>query len=337
MFLMGCHLMAVRSTGRLGSTPHRCRWVVWPASVRTRRSCLSWDLQSRPPVREHPTVRTLDVPCDSEPWNRLASAPLGRWEVHRAQHRTARAGRRRVLHRRSVLVGRGLLHGPWRECRPLSRISVGGDRTSWRGRPRPVPRCPGRSGPLFQRATGAPQGPGLARRTQVRFGPDLRRAAGGIDARVSCRYVRRLLEDGDRYTEQLESSDGSEVATPKKYLLGEHNRDAERDLDLPKEMGPVPWRVSGKELTRFIGSRQEKKFRPGYDLTLRPPKSVSIRWALGGPDISAKVREATPPRWTRSSATTNTTPSGPVNRRPGPCRDRRNHRRGLRPPHVAGG
>ncbi len=57
-------------------------------------------------------------------------------------------------------------------------------------------------------------------------------------------------------------------------------------------MGPVPWRVSGAELVRFEASRQEKKFRPGYDLTLRPPKSVSVLWALGDADIASKVRDA---------------------------------------------
>lgn len=127
-----------------------------------------------------------------------------------------------------------------------------------------------------------------------RFDPnqsfDVLQAASALG--VSGRYVRRLLEDGDRYAEQLESSDGAEVAVPKKYLLGERSRDAGRDPDLPKEMGPVPWRISGTELTRFIGSRQEKKFRPGYDLTLRPPKSVSVLWALGGPDIASMVRDA---------------------------------------------
>ncbi len=81
-------------------------------------------------------------------------------------------------------------------------------------------------------------------------------------------------------------------SSPKKYLLGERTRDPDPDPEAPKPMGPVPWRVSGEELVRFEASRQEKKFRPGYDLTLRPPKSVSVLWALGDADIAGKVRDA---------------------------------------------
>ena len=109
---------------------------------------------------------------------------------------------------------------------------------------------------------------------------------------VSGQYVRRLLEDGQRYSEQLAAGLDDEVAPPKKYLLGERTRDPDPDPEAPKPMGPVPWRVSGEELVRFEASRQEKKFRPGYDLTLRPPKSVSVLWALGDADIAGKVRDA---------------------------------------------
>lgn len=109
---------------------------------------------------------------------------------------------------------------------------------------------------------------------------------------VSGQYVRRLLEDGQRYRDQAAASTEAEVAAPKKYLLGERTRDPDPDPDAPKATGPVPWTVTGAELLRFDSSRREKKFRPGYDLTLRPPKSVSVLWALGGPEVAAKVREA---------------------------------------------
>lgn len=109
---------------------------------------------------------------------------------------------------------------------------------------------------------------------------------------VSGRYVRRLLEDGHRYTEQLASDPEVDVVAPKKYLLGERMRDPDPGPDELKPTGPVPWRVTGAELARFIDSRSEKKFRPGYDLTLRPPKSVSVLWALGGPEIAGRVRDA---------------------------------------------
>lgn len=91
---------------------------------------------------------------------------------------------------------------------------------------------------------------------------------------VSGQYVRRLLEDGQRYAEQVLADPEADVAPPKKYLHGERSRPT--DAGSPRTPGPVPWRVSGAELARFAESRQEKKFRPGYDLTLRPPKSVHL-------------------------------------------------------------
>lgn len=104
---------------------------------------------------------------------------------------------------------------------------------------------------------------------------------------VSGRYVRQLLEEGDRWATQVAGSDaGADVPAPKHYLLGDRVRAVEG------RSGPVPWTVSGAELQRFVASRTEKKFRPGYDLTLRPPKSVSVIWALGGPEIAGTVRDA---------------------------------------------
>lgn len=102
---------------------------------------------------------------------------------------------------------------------------------------------------------------------------------------VSGQYVRRLLEEGDRYAKQLGAEPEFDVAAPKAYLGGFRVR-------VPKQQGPEEWRVSGAELQRYVASRSERKYRPGYDLTLRPPKSVSVLWALGGPDVAAKVRDA---------------------------------------------
>ena len=114
---------------------------------------------------------------------------------------------------------------------------------------------------------------------------DVLQAASALG--VSGQYVRRLLQEGERYSEQLAvASDGQEVPAPKHYLIGERSRG---DV---KESGPVPWTISGAELQRFAASRTEKKFRPGYDLTLRPPKSVSVLWALGGNQIAGTVRDA---------------------------------------------
>ena len=52
------------------------------------------------------------------------------------------------------------------------------------------------------------------------------------------------------------------------------------------------WAVPVAEVERFEATHGSVKARPGYDLTLRPPKSVSILWALGTPEQQATIREA---------------------------------------------
>ena len=108
---------------------------------------------------------------------------------------------------------------------------------------------------------------------------------------VSAQYVRRLVLDGDRYVREAEESPET-TAAPKRYLLGERSRERDRDEPRRGASGPTPWRIPGSELNRFVRESHGKKFRPGYDLTLRPPKSVSLLWALGGPEIAAQVRAA---------------------------------------------
>ncbi|MEI2699047.1 MAG: MobF family relaxase [Microthrixaceae bacterium] len=114
---------------------------------------------------------------------------------------------------------------------------------------------------------------------------DVLQAASALG--VSGQYVRRLLQEGDRYSEQLAgAAPGVDVAAPKHYLLGGLGSRGGNGW------GSTPWTISGEELQRFAASRTEKKFRPGYDLTLRPPKSVSVLWALGGSQIAGTVRDA---------------------------------------------
>ena len=75
------------------------------------------------------------------------------------------------------------------------------------------------------------------------------------------------------------------VAEPKAYLLGvksEGNGQAGSDA----------WTVSRTELERFAASRPTVKARPGYDLTLRPPKSVSVLWALADDGRRGEIRRA---------------------------------------------
>ncbi|HUP70805.1 MAG TPA: MobF family relaxase [Acidimicrobiales bacterium] len=52
------------------------------------------------------------------------------------------------------------------------------------------------------------------------------------------------------------------------------------------------WRVSATEVARYAATQAPKARRPGYDLAFRPPKSVSVAWALGDEQIREAIREA---------------------------------------------
>ena len=103
---------------------------------------------------------------------------------------------------------------------------------------------------------------------------------------VSGQYVRRLLAEGDRYRTRIaEAGDGEAVAEPTAYLLGVK-------ADGNGQAGSDAWTVSRTELERFAASRPRVKARPGYDLTLRPPKSVSVLWALADDGRRGEIRRA---------------------------------------------
>jgi conjugative relaxase-like TrwC/TraI family protein len=74
------------------------------------------------------------------------------------------------------------------------------------------------------------------------------------------------------------------LATSSHYLRGER-------VERPGS-GPTGWVFPRHEVERFEAEHRSTKARPGYDLTLRPPKSVSILWALGSPDQRAAIRQA---------------------------------------------
>ena len=60
--------------------------------------------------------------------------------------------------------------------------------------------------------------------------------------------------------------------------------------------GQDRWRLRGgssaREVERLAAERTPSKPRPGYDVTLRPPKSVSVLWALAEPGDRAEIRQA---------------------------------------------
>jgi conjugative relaxase-like TrwC/TraI family protein len=96
---------------------------------------------------------------------------------------------------------------------------------------------------------------------------------------VEPRRVRRLLSQGDLLDED------DRRRNPASYLLGEKVR-------LKSGPGRASWSVADSELQRFEHERKSKAARPGFDLTLRPTKSVSILWALGRPEHAAVIAKA---------------------------------------------
>jgi hypothetical protein len=82
---------------------------------------------------------------------------------------------------------------------------------------------------------------------------------------VSHQHVRRLLKAGSEYQQALLAADHDDVVTePSSYLLGERISVGEREQ----------WQIPRSEVERFAADRPARKFRPGYNVTLRPPKTV---------------------------------------------------------------
>lgn len=81
---------------------------------------------------------------------------------------------------------------------------------------------------------------------------------------VTATFVRRLLR-----TEKLEGEKARAEAT-----------------------GRIGWRVQRAQVNAYAAEHKPPKRRPGFDHTLRPPKSVSVLWALADPDRRAAIRQA---------------------------------------------
>ena len=104
---------------------------------------------------------------------------------------------------------------------------------------------------------------------------DVLQAASALG--VSGQYVRRLLQDGDRYTTDLAAAGDATVAPPKHYLHGERHR-------TKGEFGPVPWSVTGAELRR----RRRRVWRSGPRLLIRTGP-VRHRRSCVSPRMTARV------------------------------------------------
>lgn len=97
--------------------------------------------------------------------------------------------------------------------------------------------------------------------------------------RLSARSVRRLLHRG------AQAQRDPTVDRRKPMLFGMR-------ATQPGRLGAPPWHVSRGEVERFEAAYRTRKARPGYDVTLRPPKSVSVLWALAPEAQRHLIRDA---------------------------------------------
>jgi conjugative relaxase-like TrwC/TraI family protein len=105
---------------------------------------------------------------------------------------------------------------------------------------------------------------------------------------VSEQRVRQLLAVGVEAAERRAAELAAGVdpsPLPKSYLIGSK-------VESPTGPQRESWQIPQEEIDRFLAIRKQAKARPGYDLVLRPPKSVSVLWALGGQQVRATVRRA---------------------------------------------
>src|SRR5439155_13448197 len=122
-----------------------------------------------------------------------------------------------------------------------------------------------------RRSLHRPNQPGLFDQDVI----DVPRAAARL--KVSVGRVWQLLWAGQRAASTPEN-------TPKRYLVG-------TKIPRPDSRGQM-WEIPRAEVERYEAAHGAKKARPGYDLTLRPPKSVSILWALGTHEQRRAIRQA---------------------------------------------
>ena len=101
---------------------------------------------------------------------------------------------------------------------------------------------------------------------------DVARSASRL--RVTVGRVRQLLWAGARPPDKR----------PSTHLVGE--------LVPRGGRGGQRWLIEREEVERFEAAHRSRKARPGYDLTLRPPKSVSVLWALATAPVRDEVRQA---------------------------------------------
>ncbi|MGH9153693.1 MAG: MobF family relaxase [Acidimicrobiales bacterium] len=132
---------------------------------------------------------------------------------------------------------------------------------------------------LVRSRTGAPRAVSLVGPNQASLfdGDTLDVARVAARLKVSSGRVWQLLWAGQRAAVTPDSR-------PSRYLTGTKVPRADHRGET--------WLVPRAEVERYEAVHRAAKARPGYDLTLRPPKSVSLLWALGDADQRQSIRQA---------------------------------------------
>ena len=138
--------------------------------------------------------------------------------------------------------------------------------------------------------TGEPLTPGAVTAQAQRNRPYQRSSTRLVDSPLSVSQVAQRLEMNPRWVRRMLERgsvlDDEAPDRPCSYLKGSKTQ--------KNKFGPgrAIWQVPIAEVERFTQSRETSAIRPGFDLALRPPKSVSILWALGKPEWSEVVAQA---------------------------------------------
>jgi len=122
------------------------------------------------------------------------------------------------------------------------------------------------------------------RRTLLPAGPadelfTLDQAAAHIGVDTS--YLRRLA---------AKTATSRPTETPPPSGPTSTNASPAAHLDAVKDRGR--WRVTRAEIDRFVDARHQPQVVIGYDITFSAPKSLSILWATGSPEVRALCEEA---------------------------------------------
>lgn len=139
----------------------------------------------------------------------------------------------------------------------------------------------------------------LARRVEGATGLDSAQVAAQLG--VTERAVRQWLSAGDEVRHRLSNATGvlvrssaevdaavAELAevgdpyeAPASYLLG--------DAVPGRGRGGRRWAVTQDEVDRFRRARHVPQAQAGWDVVFRPPKSYSVLWAVGGPEVGGAI------------------------------------------------